>query len=607
MQLFTGLTRGWWFRGCGLSLCILFFAHASAQSPVVIRAVDYGVKANSHQNAAPALQRALEACRQYASSVLVLPPGRIDVWPEGAAARELYISNCTENDSLSKIKHIAFLLEDHNNLTIDGKGSLIMLHGKMISFALLKSHNIRIQNIAFDYERPTMSELKMIRVSENRIEARMHPDSRFTIDNGKLVFYGEGWETRKFHTILFDALADQLRYSTAAPLMEAKARQTAVNTVVFEGMFKKELYKAGDILTIRDPYRDNCGGFIEQSRDVVLYDVRMHYMHGLGIVSQFAENITLRRVTVAPRPGSGRIIAAFADCFHFSGCRGKVIIDSCRTSGSHDDPVNVHGTHLQITGINAGGKLTVRFMHHQTYGFPAFFKNDSIAFINPQTLLPQGAAVLRSARLINSREMELELKGALPEGIKRGSCIENLTWTPEVRITNSSFERTNTRGILVTSRRKVVIENNRFYHTGMAPILIADDAGNWFESGPVTDVTIRNNRFEECGYNGSGAITIAPENHQLVAGKYVHHNIRITGNLFKSINGEVLSARSVEGLQFSGNVISTTPGAGATIRLTACNNVTVLRNKLTAAGLSQVIIKGMSPDAIKTDGKLINQ
>ena len=72
-------------------------------------------------------------------------------------------------------------------------------------------------------------------------------------------------------------------------------------------------------------------------------------MHGLGIVSQFSENISLLKVMVAPRENSGRIIASFADCFHFSGCRGLVKIDSCFTSGSHDDPVNVHGTHLQIT------------------------------------------------------------------------------------------------------------------------------------------------------------------------------------------------------------------------------------------------------------------
>ena len=71
-------------------------------------------------------------------------------------------------------------------------------------------------------------------------------------------------------------------------------------------------------------------------------------MHGLGIVSQFSENISLWKVTVAPAANSGRVISSWADCFHFSGCRGKISLDSCLTSGSHDDAVNIHGTQLQI-------------------------------------------------------------------------------------------------------------------------------------------------------------------------------------------------------------------------------------------------------------------
>jgi hypothetical protein len=199
-------------------------------------------------------------------------------------------------------------------------------------------------------------------------------------------------------------------------------------------------------------------------------------MHGLGIISQFSENISLVKVSVAPAKNSGRVIASFADCFHFSGCKGKVLIDSCFTSGSHDDPINIHGTHLQIVETNAGNKIKVRFMHHQTYGFEAFFAGDSVAIINPKTLLPVAWAKVKAASLVNRREMELELEGKIPDSAKVGYCVDNISWYPEVEIRNSRFERTNTRGILITTSRKAVIENNVFYKTGMYPILIADDA-----------------------------------------------------------------------------------------------------------------------------------
>jgi hypothetical protein len=335
-------------------------------------------------------------------------------------------------------------------------------------------------------------------------------------------------------------------------------------------------------------------------------------MHGLGIVSQFSENITMRKVKVAPKKDSGRIIASFADCFHFSGCKGLVQIDSCFTSGSHDDPINVHGTYLKITRISSENKLIVRFMHHQTYGFEAFFAGDSIAFVNPQTLQLNALSKVKSARLLNLREMELEIDGKLPEAAIEGNVIENLTWTPEVRITNCRFEQTNTRGLLVTTRRKVLIENNTFFHTGMQAILIANDASSWFESGEVTNVTIRNNVFDNCGYNqvpGNYIISIAPENHELVKNQLVHCNIRIEGNTFKSFDHPVLSAQSVKSLIFTGNkfIRSDFLSEGSSrpaFSLTGCTKVFIDGNSFPAGWDSSVLLNSMTSKDIKTDLKL---
>ncbi|NRF39653.1 right-handed parallel beta-helix repeat-containing protein [Pedobacter foliorum] len=587
-------------------LLFLLFVGARGYSQTVIKATDFGVKKNSFENAADGIQNAVNACKGKKGAVLELPGGRIDIWPEGSARRELYISNSTEDDTLSKVKNIAFLFEDNSDVTLEGNNTLIVLHGKMVSFAILNSKNVKIQNIRFDYERPTMSEVTVMSVSPNAIETTIHADSKYSIDSGRISFYGEGWKTKSFHTILFNPVKESLNYSSFSPFLESKAVETAPYNVRFEGDFSKSSLKKGDVLTIRDPYRDNCGGFISRSKDIKLEDVKMHFMHGLGIVSQFSENISLFKVIVAPRENSGRIISSFADCFHFSGCKGLVKVDSCFTSGSHDDPMNVHGTHLQIMTADAG-KIKVRFMHHQTYGFKAFFAGDSIAFVNPKTLMPIGTAKLKTAKLINKREMELEVEGSLPSFAQAGLVIENLTWTPEVIVRNSRFERTNTRGLLLTTRRKVLIENNVFYRTGMYPILIADDASSWFESGAVRDVLIRNNTFQECGFNsGSGAINIAPENHELKEGDMVHRNIRIMGNIFILHNDGLLNARSVDGLVFTGNKITRssllpTGTSNPSINLTACKNVFIKKNKFDSNTLPIVKANTMAKKDIKVD------
>lgn len=573
----------------------------------VVRLTEYGVRANSFQNASSGIRKAIEACKRKGGATLLLPAGRIDIWPEDSAKRELFISNCTENDTLSKVKNIAFLFENMNDVVLEGSNTLIVLHGKMLSFAIINSKNITLKNVSFDYERPTISELTIKSVSPGAVETVVHRDSRYAIDKGRISLYGEGWKTNAYHTILYDPVKQSMHYSTFTPFAESKATETSPFNVRFDGNFSKTSFKVGDVLTIRDPYRDNCGGFISRSKDVKLESVNMHFMHGLGIVSQFSENISMLKVRVAPRENSGRIIASFADCFHFSGCKGLIKLDNCFTSGSHDDPVNVHGTHLQITTAQEN-KMTVRFMHHQTYGFEAFFAGDSIAFINPKTLMPLATAKLKSAKLINKREMELELEGAMPQLALTGLCIENLTWTPEVIVKNSHFERTNTRGLLLTTGRKVLIENNVFYRTGMYPILIADDASSWFESGGVKDVVIRNNVFQECGLNsGSGAINIAPENHELVVGNMVHRNIRIIDNTFILYRDGVLNARSVDRLVFTGNKISwsslLTKKGSPSINLTACKNVTIRKNNFDT--VEPVVLKAnrMTKKDLKSDLK----
>jgi len=590
---------------------LVLTSNFTAHGQRVISVTDFGVKPNSFENASPGICKAIEACKSSQQVTLLLPAGRIDLWPEGAVKRELYISNSTEDDTLSKVKNIGFFIENFENLTIQGNNSLVVLHGKMISFAILNSKNIKIQNISFDYERPTMSELTIKSVSDTLLEAEIHPDSKYRIENGKFIFYGEGWEPKSYHAIVFDPKQSTMKYSTFNPFIAAKANETSPLHVKLEGDFRKTNFHEGHILTVRDPYRDNCGGFISRSKDITLENLKMYYMHGLGIVSQFSENISLFKVIAAPRENSGRIISCFADCFHFSGCKGKILIDSCFTSGSHDDPVNVHGTHLKITSIDADQKMIVRFMHHQTYGFEAFFAGDSIVFINPQTLQPIAFAVLKKAELVNKREMLLEINGAMPANILTGLCIENLTLTPEVTIRNSRFERTNTRGLLLTTRRKILIENNTFFRTGMHAILIANDATSWFESGAVQDVTIRNNTFTECGYNsspGNFVIAIAPENHELLPGYFVHRNILIENNTFNIYDYPVLTARSVENLSFTGNkVVWTTFMVKGAKRpgfdLTACKNVSINNNTFEVPEFPLIKVNGMSRNDLNTDFK----
>ncbi|MDR1121049.1 MAG: right-handed parallel beta-helix repeat-containing protein [Dysgonamonadaceae bacterium] len=547
-------------------LSVLLLSHAmGALCGEVINVADWGIHPNTFEDATAKLQQVIAACRNKPDVILTFPPGRYDFWPDKAIQKEYYISNTSsESDCPSKVKNIGLLFENLKNITVEGNGSLFVFHGKMITLAIDRSENIEIRNLSIDFERPSMSEITIDELYPDSLIASVHPDSRYAIIDGKIHFYGENWSMNdNYFSILTDTIQGTNVYTSWSPIQDAKAIERSPFKLKFENKFDHTNYKTGQTITIRKHIRDHVGLFVNRSKNVRMENINIHYMHGLGVVSQFSENLTYRHINITP--SRQRTIASFADGMHFSGCKGHIEIDKCNFKGLHDDPVNVHGTYLKIEKIDNPAKLTLRFMHAQTYGMQAFFVNDTVAFIRSETLQKTGFAVVTNVERLSDREVRIELDKPLPKEITMGDCIENITCIPSLRISNCRMEMTNTRGLLVTTPKKVVIENNHFYRTGMYAIQIAADANSWYESGAVQDVVIRHNTFEACGYNLYGgnnhyAIAIEPENHKRVKNHWVHRNIYIRDNVFKVYdNHPVIRARSVENLDFGNNTIENIP------------------------------------------------
>ncbi|SEW53858.1 right-handed parallel beta-helix repeat-containing protein [Chitinophaga arvensicola] len=581
----------------------------AAQSRIHVS--DFGLAPNTFTDATVRVQQAIAACKNQPGAVLEFAPGRYDFYPDSAVKKVYYISNTSsETEVPEKTKTIGLFFENFRQLTIEGNGAEFVFHGKMVTWLFDHCQDMTLRNITVDFARPSMSELTLKTVTASRVEASIHPDSKYAIINGHLEWYGEKWGMKQFHAVLADTAQGLNTYSSWKPFDKSTATETAPNNVVFTGDFSGFKGAPGNVLSVRDGIRDQAGMFIQHCRNVHLEHFNMRYMHGLGIVSQFSENLYYDHMEIAPDKKHGRIMATFADGMHFSGCKGEIVITNSHFQGLHDDPINVHGTHLVISEKTGPRTLKLRFMHHQTYGFEAFFAGDSISFVHAATLQGYATGQISSARLINEREMEVTLRNDLPQGITSGDCLENITWTPSLTVRNCRFESVNTRGLLVTTRKKVVIENNQFYRTGMHAILIADDAASWFESGPVQDVKISGNTFEGCAYNlgkENYVIAIAPENHELLKGYMVHRNIRIEDNTFKIYDHPVLTAKSTGNLSFTRNRISwmkdylPATTLGAAFRLTGCEQVHIRENKWDVPFQPEVSVIQMPAKEVKTD------
>jgi hypothetical protein len=218
-------------------------------------------------------------------------------------------------------------------------------------------------------------------------------------------------------------------------------------------------------------------------------------------------------------------------------------------------------------------------MHPQSFGFEAFAAGDSIAFINAESLLSLGNNQVVHAQKLNDKDILLTLKHNISSAVRPGDAVENTTATPEVWIHHSTIARIPTRGILVTTRRKVVIEDNTFDRIHMSGIFINDDASGWYESGMVKNVTIRNNRFISCG---PPVINIHPENK--INGKTaVHSNIAVSDNYFTLRYDALLAAKSTANIRITGNTIETSyteKKIDDLLRLEDCSFIDITDNKL---------------------------
>ncbi|WP_200976403.1 right-handed parallel beta-helix repeat-containing protein [Echinicola sp. 20G] len=479
-------------------------------------------------------------------------PGKYNFFPENALQRKLNISNT--NDTPDLPKSIAFEIVQSQHVEVFAEGAEIMFRGKSMAFHIDRSNCINIKGLSMDYERPTVSEITVAYAGKNHADLDVGEDSDFVVKDGKVIWTGEGWQ----HPL-------QNYWQEYDPI-ENKVRRLAVDvgSTTFEKLGNRVLrahfpknpgFVQGMVLQNRNVTRDYAAVFMNRSNNISWQQIRVYFMHGMGFVSQFCKNVTVDGLDVRPRPGSGRTCAAWADILHFSSCRGDLKVKNSYLSAANDDAINVHGTHLKIQKILNAHRITVSFEHPQTYGFDAFEKGDSIAFINEKTLLENDSNVVTGVKKLNDKVVILELLKPVSEYLTDGYVVENTSWTPNVEISRNKITCIPTRGVLVTTRKQVRILENEFSNIQMSAVLIADDAQSWFESGMVKDVEISKNSFMECG---GPVINIHPENEKSVDGRNVHQNIKIMNNTFYYDENALIHANSVGGLSFSENRIITT-------------------------------------------------
>lgn len=539
----------------------------------------YGLKSNSRENSALLLSEAIQKIRKEhehrgnSPVVLQFPKGTYHFYPTADLEREYYISNHDQNNP----KQVGIPLEGLENVTLDGKGSAFIFHGRMLPISIVNCKNCTLRNFSVDFENPHITQMKVVAndTANNQLTLEIAPWVNYKIVDGVFIAYGEGWEHTPQSCIAFDGATRHIVYNTSDQGVRLKqVEETAPRTIIASGWKHPQLVP-GTVIACRTWHRPTPGIFAHQSDNTQLKNIKIHYAEGMGLLAQLCNNITLDHFGVCLKgQDDPRYFTTQADATHFSGCKGKIISTNGLYEGMMDDAINIHGTYLKVIERTDDHTLTAAYMHSQSWGFKWGEPGDTVQFIRSATMemlasrntiasiTPVNTSTDKGAKLFRIRFVNPIDTTIRPE---RNFGIENLTWTPEVWFTHNIIRNNRARGALFSTPQKTVITDNLFDHTSGTAILLCGDCNGWYETGACREVLIKKNVFINALTNmfqfTNAIISIYPEIPDLARQKNLFHGqpdkvgIMIEDNRFETFDRPLLYAKSVQGLVFRNNTI----------------------------------------------------
>ncbi len=541
---------------------------ASACSYVTKKSfTDFGIVPNSGDNASPAAEQLVNYLTTHSGDkpiVIQFPKGRYDFYEEGAFEKEYYISN---HDHENK-RRVVFALEKIRNVIIDGQGSSLIFHGRMIPFSLIGSENVTLKNFSIDFELPHLRQLnvKGINPVDKSISCEIYPSGNYSISEGELILEGPGYQVKPILVMPF-APNGRLTYLRRDLNFNPTLVEEVKPNILKIYNWQVNETAIGEQFVLRSYYRPTPGIFVSHSKNTIFKDVKVHYAEGMGLLAQASENFLLDGFSVCLNVNDRRCFTTQADATHFSGCKGTIISQNGLYESMADDAINVHGTYLKVLEQKDDHTLIGAYMHNQSWGFDWGFLGDSVQFMASSTLelIGKGNKIKTIEPFDNNevqgaKEFRIIFENKLPDIISAGTdiVIENLEWTPEVIFQNNLIRNNRARGALFSTPKKVICEDNIFDHTHGTAILLCGDANGWYETGACKDVTIRRNTFTNsltAYYQFTNAIiSIYPVIPNLEEQRnFFHSGIVIEDNVFETFDKPILYAKSVNGLIFKNN------------------------------------------------------
>lgn len=470
---------------------------------------------------------------------------------------------------------VFLLIKGKKNITFDFCGATLVMHGKIQPFLIDSSENITVKNCKVVYDRPPYTEALILEATSEYARLRLNENCPCRIEDGRLIPYSSTWENRKLNHkgCFYQVFERETRKGAGIGL------GVMGNTLVLDpnwGFFPRtytaeadgediilkgeipEYYKEDRILVIAHETRSLSGIFAIDSGNVTVKNYRIMSGWGMGFYAYRTQDITLDGFCLTYDDESPCLITNAADALHTFGTTGRLEIKNSVFEGMIDDAINIHSNFRTVDHV-CENTIYTDLASCEKQAADLYRVGDEIAVYRGKTMEELARYTVEKIEKVSNTVQKFTVDRRVEEH-QAGDLIENITANCDVLIENCIFGKANSH-LRLQSRGKVIMRNCE----SELPVLLSGDASYWFESGPMTDLTVENCRF----IGEYAKINIVSEIFPSEREPYYHRNLKIINNEFET--DSPLQGGYADKIVFKGNRNSM--GKPMTLTLTNCGSV----------------------------------